>query len=126
MRLFSILISLAILYSCGNNKPNNYGKSWSKIEQTDSIQYLGGDGSNIKEAVIVKNAKTELDGMNALFNWIQERHGLKFVEWKMKGRSESKNESNIPIENYTIIDEATNKEYTYFFNTTDFRGKTGE
>jgi hypothetical protein len=44
-----------------------------------SIQFSGGDGSSIDQAVVIENAKGEDDGVEAEYTWVRDKYpGFKF------------------------------------------------
>lgn len=103
---------------CGSTKPEQYGKSWSKLASTDSIEFAGGNGYTMETPVIINGAKSMLELQNAIFNWIEMLHGVKFVAWTIKEQTPY----NTPYKQlsiYTIIDQNSKKEYSYFFDISE-------
>jgi len=89
----------------------------NKIIKIGHLRFEGGDGSSMEKAVIVKNAKNEMEGIDAEAKWIHKLHR----RWR-KGnqalmRKDGKSYDRIE---YTTPD-GTKK--IIFFDITDFFGK---
>jgi hypothetical protein len=51
----------------------------SSASAENSIQFSGGDGSSIAQAVVIENAKGEDDGVDAEYRWVRSKNpGFKF------------------------------------------------
>jgi len=98
------------------NSPVITKKPWPvKIEH---LLFDGGDGSSMAQAVIIKNAKNEEDGVRAESRWISEVH----PDWR-KGKQATlieKNGKHYDQIEYKAFDGMTK---TVFFDITDFWGK---
>jgi len=58
------------------------------------ISYEGGDGHNKKEAIIIKGASNEPEGVSAEYAWIADLYGERSVDWER--------EEQIYFENYVV------------------------
>ena len=47
------------------------------------ILFKGGNGLTKEEAVIILGAKDETEGVDAEYNWLEEKYGEENVEWEM-------------------------------------------
>ena len=95
-------------------KDNAKGKELIKIGR---IVFEGGDGSSIEKAVIVRNAKNSIEGVDAEAKWNQKVH----PDWR-KGSQACFGEDGRMYDQieYTTPDNETK---TIFFDITDFYGK---
>ena len=77
----------------------------------------GGDGSSIERAVVIKNAKNEVEGVDAEAKWVRKVH----PGWR-KGNQALMNKKG---KSYDRIDYMTpdGETKTLYFEITDFFGK---
>jgi hypothetical protein len=81
------------------------------------LAFEGGDGSSIEQAVVIRNAKNETEGVDAESKWIKKVH----PGWR-KGNQAL---LNVKDRSYDQIEYATpdGKARTIYFDITDFFGK---
>ena len=48
------------------------------------IKLTGGNGSSKEQAIIILNAKTERDGVDAEYRYIEEHFGEEHIHWELK------------------------------------------
>ena len=51
------------------------------------VWYEGGDGSTIDQAIIVRGAESDLEGVAATFGWMHEQLGPKDEGWRLVSHS---------------------------------------
>lgn len=114
MRLVFIVV-LASAFGCGPKIAENlYGKQWSQEENIDHIKYSDHDGSNFLNAVKIAEAKDDLEWTNAVFHWVEKRHGTKHIKWRIKGMEEEKNQEEVRTQcHFYMIDGG--REFSYYF-----------
>jgi hypothetical protein len=47
------------------------------------ITYKDGNGSTKAEAVVILGAKNEMEGVDAEYNWIEEKFGKQNIGWEL-------------------------------------------
>ena len=94
----------------------------SEGDETSGIEFQGGDGRSIEDAVIILNARSTMEGIDAEMKFIASIHGEHGRDWLKRHQSLLENEGKefdaIDIE----LRDGT--ELTYFFNISDFFGKS--
>ncbi len=123
--LFLLLILGIFLNSC--NLPRRFGDTnFSQQNRTQydmsKIEYLGGDGSTLEKAIIIKHAENEFHGILAEYAYLEKKYGKRGVVWQSNQQSLSEHERR----KYDIlkIELLSSKEIlTYYFDITNFYGK---
>ena len=81
------------------------------------ITFEGGDGSSIEQAVVIKGAKGEMEGVEAESKWVKKMH----QDWTKGGQAlMSKDGKSYDKIEYTTAKGETK---TLYFDITDFFGK---
>ena len=62
--------------------------------QNNMIIITGGDGSSEETAIVIRNAKTTKDGVNAEYELVAKYFGVKDKDWKLVDQSFTQNEIN--------------------------------
>ena len=122
-RIDSVMIALlaaAVIAVAAHGGVNTNAAVTAKAPEPVTIGHLvfeGGDGSSVEQAVIVKNAKNEEEGVGAEAKWIGKVH----AGWK-KGDQALLNKNG---KYYDRVEYATpnGKKETVFFDITAFFGK---
>lgn len=125
MKIFAtILIFLFTLSSCATKKPNttNAINYWTKPVDLIKVTYEGGDGKSIENAIVIKNAENERNGIASEYAFIAKIHGEKFKDWKPIGQS-AINKEGKKFDSINIQLTNQNQTLTYYFDITDFYGK---
>ena len=120
----ALLLASAIIAaatSCGSDANSSAKSKAPDPMKIDHIQYEGGDGSSMEQAVVIKSANGEAEGVAAERMWIQKVH----PDWKKSAQRlvyPIKSDSN---RRYDLIDYITldGETRTIFFDITDFFGK---
>ena len=47
------------------------------------IKLTGGNGSSKEQSIIILNAKTERGGVDAEYNWFEEKFGEQNIRWEL-------------------------------------------
>ena len=85
--------------------------------ELNQIIYEGGDGSSVENAIIIKNATTTHDGIEAEYTWIEKKHG----EYNtIKQSTKALNDKWYDIITVRLLSD--NKIVKIFFDITDFYG----
>jgi len=114
------LLASAVFAAAAHGTTNTNSVVAAKAPELVKIGHLvfeGGDGSSIEQAVIVKNAKNEEEGVDAEAKWIRKIH----PGWR-KGNQALLNKNG---KSYDRIEYATpdGRTQTIFFDITEFFGK---
>jgi len=79
------------------------------------IKISGGNGSSKEQAIIILNAKTERGGVDAEYNWFEEKFGEQNISWELndqelidEGDADSICEMQRINENYEELDDRLN------------------
>ncbi|MBE15460.1 MAG: hypothetical protein ABNH00_13605 [Dokdonia sp.] len=119
---FIFLCMILTLVSCNSsNTASNTGLISSK-GALKHISFEGGDGSSLVRAVIIKNAKNGYQGIQAQSLYIENRYGIRNLDWRMKSQ-ELKQERNKTFDKITIERIAAQKEAVIYFDISEFYGK---
>ena len=114
---YILLFILALIFTdvSANNEIAASPQKTSSVK--NSIQFSGGDGSSLDQAVVIENAKGEDDGVEAEYSWVRG----KYPGFKFEGQG-------IITKNEKVYDrlEGTQADGTkaqFFFDITLFFGK---
>ena len=83
MRCATVLLSLVVLVGCG-------GRTVVIKEQAKrppNVRYAGGTGDTYEDAVIIKGAKNQKQGVEAEYAFISEKHGERGSDWDVVAQS---------------------------------------
>jgi hypothetical protein len=127
MKKIIVLLTLAnIIISCVTTQ-NTTSKSseteyWNKMPDLTKVTYEGGDGKTVENAIVIKNAENERNGVAAEYAYIAIINGEKFKDWKPFGQSTiTKDNKKIDLINIQLIQK--NETVSYYFDITEFYGK---
>jgi hypothetical protein len=106
--------------SCSTTKLNsNY---WNIPPDLTQIVYEGGDGSSVENAIVIKNATTERDGIAAEYAYIEKKREEKFKDWKpIQQATNVLNGKHYDAVSIQIISDNTTEKF--IFDITNFYGK---
>lgn len=115
--LLSFLISIS---ACTSSRTTGVGTS--KDNKVGEVVFEGGDGSSLVRAVIITNAKTSYQGIQAETVYLEKTHGIRNLDWRMISQDllEAKNKTYDVL---TIEKVASKKEVKVYFDITSFYGK---
>jgi hypothetical protein len=127
MKQFLIVLGLSLLIlSCGTSFQRSnwrrFNRDYSrKIDLTD-IEYLGGDGSSIENAIIIKNAGNSENGIASEHAYIEKQYGKRTIDWEIIKQSLDEKEGKVYdiLQIQIILD---NQVKILYFDITDFFGK---
>jgi hypothetical protein len=89
----------------------------------EPLMYSGGDGSSPGEAVVI-HAGSTFGGVPAEYEWIEEYHGVKDVDWSLGRRSHAATEDGRHLETFEItLRDGSTQSIT--FDITSFFGQLG-
>jgi hypothetical protein len=121
-----LLVLINITISCVTTQNTNSKSStteyWNKIPDLTKVIYEGGDGKTVGNAIVIKNAENERNGVAAEYAYIAKTNGEKFKDWKPVGQS-TINRDNKKIDVVTIQLIQKNETVSYYFDITEFYGK---
>ena len=127
MKQLLIIFGLSLLIcSCGTSfQRSNLGRfnrDYSrKIDLTD-IEYLGGNGDSIENAIIIKNAGNSDNGIASEYAYIEKYYGKRTIDWELtKQTLDEKDGKWYDIFKIQII--LDNQTEILYFDITDFFGK---
>ena len=87
------------------------------------ITITGGDDSSEKNAIVIRNAKTTKDGVNAEYEIVAKYFGVEDIDWKLVDQSFIQNEINGNCFDILKIEDQDGQRYAIWFDITDFYGK---
>lgn len=123
-KIIALLIFANLSIACvstqnANSKETQY---WNRTPDLSKVTYEGGDGKTLENAIIIKNAGNERNGIAAEYAFIGKIHGVKFVDWKPAGQSTiPENNKKVDLINILLIQK--NETVSYYFDITEFYGK---
>ena len=122
-RVKLILVLLALV-SC--ELPQRFPKSnseyFNKPPDLSEVVYEGGDGKSLENAIVIRNAKNERNGVAAEYAYISKKHGEKFTDWKpLEQYTSAQNNRRLDVVKVQIIQVSDT--ILYYFDITDFFGK---
>ena len=125
-KIIVLLILTNITISCVTTQNTNTKSSateyWNKTPDLTKVTYEGGDGKTVENAIVIKNAENEIDGVAAEYAYIAKINGEKFKDWKPVGQSTiNKDNKKIDLINIQFIQK--NEIASYYFDITEFYGK---
>jgi hypothetical protein len=86
------------------------------------VTYEGGDGKTVENAIVIKNAENERNGVAAEYAYIAKIHGEKFKDWRPAGQSLIiKDDKKIDLIKILFIQK--NETVLFYFDITEFYGK---
>ena len=91
--------------------------------QNNMIIITGGDGSSEQTAIVIRNAKTTKDGVNAEYEIVAKYFGVEDIDWKLVDQSFIQNEINGKCFDILKIEDQDGQRYAIWFDITDFFGK---
>lgn len=127
MKKLIILLLIIITTSSCITTQNTSSKSsetqyWSKAPDLTKVTYEGGDGKTIENAIVIKNAGDERNGIAAEYAFVAKIYGEKFKDWKPVGQSTiSKDTKKIDLIKIQLIQK--DETISYYFDITEFYGK---
>jgi hypothetical protein len=125
-KIIVLLILANITISCvatqNTNSKSSATEYWNKMPDLTKVTYEGGDGKTVENAIIIKNAENERNGVAAEYAYIAKINGEKFKDWKPVGQSTiNKDDKKIDLINIQLIQK--NETISYYFDITEFYGK---
>jgi hypothetical protein len=125
-KIIVLLILTNITISCvttqNTNSKSSVTEYWNKTPDLTKVIYEGGDGKTVENAIVIKNAENERDGVAAEYAYIAKINGEKFKDWKPVGQSTiNKDNKKIDLINIQLIQK--NETVSYYFDITEFYGK---
>lgn len=123
-KIIVLLILANITFSCvpTQNSKSSATEYWNKMPDLTKVTYEGGDGKTVENAIVIKNAENERNGVAAEYAYITKINGEKFKDWKPVGQSTiTKDNKKIDLINILLIQK--NETVSYYFDITEFYGK---
>jgi hypothetical protein len=124
-----LLILTNIIISCvatqNTNSKSSAREYWNKTPDLTKVAYEGGDGKTVENAIVIKYAENESNGVAAEYAFIAKINGEKFKDWKPVAQSTiNKENKKIDLINILLIEK--NETISYYFDITEFYGKFNE
>lgn len=116
------LLFVIAMVSCTTTKSTKASDYWNQPADLSKIVYEGGDGKSLENAVIIKNAENEINGVASEYAYISKGYGKKFTDWKPVGQS-TQTIDNKKIDLIMVSIIAKQQTDTIYFDITDFYGK---
>ncbi len=125
-QILTILILALIIVSCKTYRQDhnqiNLKEYYSKKPDLSGIVYLGGDGSSIEEAIIVKNAKNSRDGIASEYSYVNQVYGKRNIGWSLVSTSTNREDEKL-YEIFKIKNILSDTIEILYFDITEFYGK---
>jgi len=86
------------------------------------IQFSSNEGFSIDDAIVITGAEGSFDGVDAEYKYLVQRFGEKSVDWTLKMQVLHENEGKA-YDQMQIIDIKEQREFSIFFDITEFFGK---
>ena len=93
------------------------------IGEKNMIIITGGDGSSEETAIVIRNAKTTKDGVNAEYKVVVKYFGVEDKDWRFVDQPFIQNEINGKCFDSLKIEDQDCQRYAIWFDITDFFGK---
>ena len=114
-------------YSVTISGESSEEKELSESDSSENLTYKGyitfsnNNGESIEDAIIIRNAQTDLEGVDAEYYYLEKRFGKKGPDWNLDQQS-LMNEDGAYYDamDITLSDGRT---LTIYFDITDFLGK---
>ena len=87
------------------------------------IKLIGGDGSSEDNAIVIQNAENEKDGVDTEYELVAKYFGVEDGDWGIVDQSFIQNDITWKCYDILYIENREGKQYTIFFDMTDFFGK---
>lgn len=85
------------------------------------IAYKGGNGLAKEEAIVILSAKDEMEGVDAEYNWLENKFGKQNINWKLNDQEFiDKGDRQFDILRIKFRNGNTKE---FWFDITDFYGK---
>lgn len=111
--------------ACTTQYPNSKSSSIVNLNippDLTKVTYAGGDGKTVENAIIIKNAENERNGVAAEYAYISKINGVKFKDWNPVGQvAINKGNRKLDLINIQLIRK--NETVSYYFDITEFYGK---
>jgi len=120
--IFLFFVTITSCTSTHKTSSDSASTYWSKEPDIGNVIYLGGDGKSPENAVVIKNAKNERNGVAAEYDYIAKKLGVKFVDWKPMGQS-TITQAGRKIDLVKIQVIKTDEIISYYFDISEFYGK---
>ena len=102
-------------------------KELSESDSREDLTYKGyitfsnNNGESIDDAIIIRNAKTDLEGIDAEYYYLEKRFGKRGTDWNLDQQSlVNEDGANYDAMDITLSDGS---KQTIYFDITDFFGK---
>lgn len=120
LKYFLLLCTLVSISACSSSQTTEFGSKNDK--KIGEVVFGGGDGSSLVRAVIITNAKSSYQGIQAETVYLEKTHGIRNLDWRMVSQDllEAKNKTYDVL---TIEKVASKKEVKVYFDITSFYGK---
>ena len=87
------------------------------------LKLTGGDGLSKEQAIIILNAKTEREGVDAEYELVAKYYGVEDKDWRLVDQPFTQNEINGKCFDILKIEDQDGQRYAIWFDITDFFGK---
>ena len=122
MKKFAFLIISILLISCGTTKKTSIKDEYNAKQDLNKIEYSGGNGNSIENAIIILKAKNSYEGIPAEYAYIEKLYGKRSVDWMFISQSlVSKKNKHYDV--LTIVKLPSKKEMIIYFDISNFYGK---
>ena len=115
-----------MMFSCGTTKvvktSETLKTSNKLITEYGKIKFFGGTGSSKADAIIIKGASGEMDGIQAEYYYIGYKYGARGTNWQSGGQAlYSENGKFYDSITFTTLKDGI--AHKIYFDITDFYGK---
>ena len=118
LKLFTFFL-MVILLNCASRQTVDLRTQQEKATQ---IVYQGGDGDSMDDAVVIIGVSKQEEGLDAEYNFISKKYGLKGKDWRVVGQTIVKENKKI----YDMIEfeiTSSSEKRIYYFDVSAFPWK---
>ena len=87
------------------------------------IMITGGDGSSEENAIVIRNAKNEKDGVNAEYELVAKYYGIEDKDWRLVVQTFIQHDITGKCYDILNIVNRDGQRYAIWFDITNFFGK---
>lgn len=119
MTVRCLLVAVIMLFGCSSNQSLRSGRYSDK---PTSVSYSGGTGDSFHEAVKIRGARNQSDGVAAEYYFISKIHGMRGTDWFLVGQTVVREKNKI-VDVVEIQLKSADDRRIYYFDASDFLSK---
>ncbi len=111
------IFAIALLVTCSARQGIATGSS-RESQKPSNVKFEGKSGKSYEDAIIIRNAKDQHEGVRAEYRFISVIHGKKDKDWRLKGQTTARENGSV----YDIVEIeslSTGETHYYYFDISD-------